>query len=173
LHSLLPVLHRSDRWPAPVRTVTSVRPVDSAGQAGGYISRTTNVPKSLSDVSRPWNKNTPKTQPAWKENSAQNLTKQLQTDQELTSSTKTQRHKQFTRGKSHKWLAPVRPAKSTDQTGVTWAAKDEQHPRVNSSKSKLRSPESLHRLEQVFGDSRNTSWGVHSQDFVYQNLPNQ
>jgi hypothetical protein len=42
------------RWPAPVR------PVDSAGQAGGYSSRTTSVPESLSDFSRPWNKNTPK-----------------------------------------------------------------------------------------------------------------
>jgi hypothetical protein len=86
LHGFLPVLHRSDRWPAPVR------PVDSAGQAGGYSSRTTNVPESLSDFSRPWNKNTPKTQPARKKNSTQNLTKQLQTDQELTSSTKTQKH---------------------------------------------------------------------------------
>jgi hypothetical protein len=47
LHSLLPVLHRSDRWPAPVR------PVDSAGQTGGYNSRTTSVPESLSDFSRP------------------------------------------------------------------------------------------------------------------------
>jgi hypothetical protein len=49
------------------------------------------------------------------------------------------------------WLAPVRPVKSIDQTGVTWAARDEQHPRVNSSKFKLRSPESLHGLEQDFG----------------------
>jgi hypothetical protein len=92
LHSLLSVLHWSDRWPAPVRPVTPVRPVDRAGQAGGYSRRTTSVPESLSDFSRPWNKNTPNTQPAWKENPTQNLTKQLQTDQELTSSTKTQRH---------------------------------------------------------------------------------
>jgi hypothetical protein len=91
-HGLLPVLHRSDRWPAPVRPVTPVRPVDKAGQAGGYSSRTTNVPESLSDFSRPWNKNIPKTQPAQKENRTQNLTNQLQTNQELTSSTKTQRH---------------------------------------------------------------------------------
>jgi hypothetical protein len=76
----------------PVRPVTPVRPMDSAGQANGYNSRTTSVPESLSDFSRPWNKNTPKTQPARKENPTQNLTKQLQTDQELTSSTKTQRH---------------------------------------------------------------------------------
>jgi hypothetical protein len=92
LHGLLPVLHRSDRWPAPVGPVTSVRPVDSDGQAGVYSSRTTSVPESPSDFSRPWNKTTPKTQPARKENPTQNLTKQLQTDQELTSSTKTQRH---------------------------------------------------------------------------------
>jgi hypothetical protein len=86
LHGLLPVPHRSDRWPAPVR------PMDSAGQAGVYSSRTTSVSESISDFSRPWNKTTPKTQPALKENPTQNLTKQLQTDQELTSSTKTQRH---------------------------------------------------------------------------------
>jgi hypothetical protein len=92
LHGLLPVLHRSDRWPAPVRPVTPVRPVDRAGQAGGYNSRTTSIPESLSDFSRPWNKSTPKTQPAQKENPTQNLTDQLQTNQELTSSTKTQRH---------------------------------------------------------------------------------
>jgi hypothetical protein len=92
LHGLLPVPHRSDRWPAPVRPMTPVRPVDSASQVGGYSSRTTSVPESLSHFSRPWNKTTPKTLPARKENPTQNLTKQLQTDQELTSITKTQRH---------------------------------------------------------------------------------
>jgi hypothetical protein len=40
LHDLLPVLRRSDRWPALVRPVTPVRPVDSVGQAGGYSSHT-------------------------------------------------------------------------------------------------------------------------------------
>jgi hypothetical protein len=64
-------------WPASVRPVTSVRPVDSAGQAGGYSSRTTSVPECLGDFSRPWNKNTPKTQPARKENPTQSLAKQL------------------------------------------------------------------------------------------------
>jgi hypothetical protein len=92
LHGLLPVLHRSDRWPALVRLMTPVRLVESAGQAGGYSSCTTSVPESLSEFSRPWNKNTSKTQPARKENPTQNLTKQLQIDQEQTSSTKTQRH---------------------------------------------------------------------------------
>jgi hypothetical protein len=85
LHGLLPVLHRSDRWPAPVRPVTPVRPVYRANQAGGYNSRTTSVPESLSDFSRPWNKNTPKTQPARKENLTQSLAKQLHTNEELTS----------------------------------------------------------------------------------------
>jgi hypothetical protein len=68
LHGLLPVLHRSDRWPAPVRPVTPVRSVDCAGQTGGYNSRTTSVSESISDFSSPYNKNTTKTQPARKEN---------------------------------------------------------------------------------------------------------
>jgi hypothetical protein len=92
LHGLLPVLHLPDRWPAPVRPVILVRPVDRAGQAGGYSSRKTTVPESLSDFSRSWNKTTLKTQPARKENPTQDLTKQHQTDQELTSITRTQRH---------------------------------------------------------------------------------
>jgi hypothetical protein len=66
--------------------------VDRAGQAGDYSSRTTNVPESLSDFSRPWNKNTTKTKPARKENPTPNLAKQLQTDQEQTSDTMTQKH---------------------------------------------------------------------------------
>jgi hypothetical protein len=112
LHGLLLVLHRSHRWPAPVRLVTPVRPVDRAGQVGGYSSRTTSVPESLSDFSRPWNKNTPKSQPARKENPTQNLAKQLQTDQELTSSTKTQRH---TSQAVHSRQIP--PVACTGQTG--------------------------------------------------------
>jgi hypothetical protein len=66
--------------------------VDRAGQAGGYKSCTTSFPESLSDFSKPWNKNTPKTQLAWKENPTQSQAKHLQTDQENTSSTTTQRH---------------------------------------------------------------------------------
>jgi hypothetical protein len=159
LDGLLPVLHRSDRWPVSVRPVTPVRPVDSAGQAGVYSSRTTSVPESLSDFSRPWNKNSPKTQPGRKENPTQNLAKQLQTDQELTSRTKTQRH--ASQAVHPRQIAQV---SCTGQTGQEhqsdWcnlADRDEQHPQVNSPKSKLRSPESLHGLEQDFGDSRNTS----------------
>jgi hypothetical protein len=66
--------------------------VDRAGQVGGYSSRTTSVPESISDFSRPWNKNTPKTQPSWEENPKQSLAKQLQTDQEQTSNTTAQRN---------------------------------------------------------------------------------
>jgi hypothetical protein len=71
LHGSLRVLHRSDWWPAPVRPVTPVRPVDRVGQAGGYNNRKTSVPESLIDLSRPWNKNTPTTQPTRKENPTQ------------------------------------------------------------------------------------------------------
>jgi hypothetical protein len=60
LHGLLPVLHRLDSWPAPVRPVTPVRPVDRAGQASGYSSRITSVLESLSDFSRLWKKTPPK-----------------------------------------------------------------------------------------------------------------
>jgi hypothetical protein len=84
--------YATHRWPVSVRPEAPVRPVDRAGQAGVCSSRTTNVPESLSDFSRPWNKNTPKTQPARKGNPTQNLAKQLQTDQELTSNNTAQRH---------------------------------------------------------------------------------
>jgi hypothetical protein len=57
--------------------VTPVRSVDRAGQAGGYSSHTTNIAGSLDDSSRPWNKNTLKTQLARKKNPSQNLAKQL------------------------------------------------------------------------------------------------
>jgi hypothetical protein len=33
--------------------------------------------------------------------------------------------------------------------------------------------DSLHRFAQDFGDSRNTSWALHIQDLVHQNLLNQ
>jgi hypothetical protein len=132
LQGLLPVLHQSDRWPVPVR------PVDRASQAGGYSSCTTSVPESLSDFSRPWNKNTLKTQPTRKENPTQILAKQLQTDQEQTNNTTAPKH---TSPAVH--LRQIPQVIRTGQTGVTWAARDEQHPRVNSPKSNSRSPESL------------------------------
>jgi hypothetical protein len=61
----------------------------------------------------------------------------------------------------------------TGQTGQAGPLGDEQDPRVNYSKSNSRSLESLHGFVQDFGDSRNTSWALHSQDLVHQNLLNQ
>jgi hypothetical protein len=114
--------------------------VDRAGQVGGYSSHTTNIAGSLDDSSRPWNKNTLKTQLARKKNPSQNLAKQLQTYQDLTSNNTTKRHtdQAITQGKSHKRLTSVRSVRSTGQTGHAWAAQDEQHQRVNSTKSNSR-----------------------------------
>jgi hypothetical protein len=41
---------------------------------------------------------------------------------------------------------------------------------LSPPKSNSRSPESLHGFAQDFGDSRNTSWALQSQDLVHQNL---
>jgi P pilus assembly chaperone PapD len=90
---------------------TPVRPMACADQTGGQ-SRTINVPESLSYFSRPWNQNTPKTQPAWKENHTQNLARQHQTDQELTSNNPTKRHMDLA---AHKRQIPQRV--HTGQTG--------------------------------------------------------
>jgi hypothetical protein len=79
------------------------------------------------------------------------------TDQQQHNPKTHTRIKQLTRGKSHKAFTPVRPVKSTGQTGVTWAAQDEQNLQVNFPKSYSRSPDSLHESDQDFGDSRNTS----------------
>jgi hypothetical protein len=73
------------------QTDDNVRPVSTNGQAGGYSSHTTNVPESLSDFSRPWNKDTLKTQPAQKKNPTQSLARQHQNGQKLTNNSTTQR----------------------------------------------------------------------------------
>jgi hypothetical protein len=169
------VPHQSDRWHLSIRPMALVRSVDSTGQAGGNQQMHNEVPGSLSDSSRPWKKTTTKEQPAKKENPSQNLARQLQTSQELDSRETGQHHTSttVTRCKSHKRLALVRLVKSTSQTGHAWAARDEQHLRINSPKSISRSSELLHRFAQDIGDSRNTSWALHSQDLVHQNLLNQ
>jgi hypothetical protein len=142
--------------------------VDRAGQAGGYSSRTTNVPESLNDFSRPWNKNTPKTQPARKKNHSQNQAKHLQ------NQTRIDQHQNDPKThESSKSPRQIPQRAHTGQTGGAWVARDEQNPQVNSSKSNSRSPISLHGFEQDFGGSRNTSWALHSQVMVYQNLLNQ
>jgi hypothetical protein len=48
-------------------------------------------------------------------------------------------------------------ANRTGQAGFSLNSWEEHSPRVNSPKTKPRSPESLHGLEQDFGDIRNTS----------------
>jgi hypothetical protein len=63
------------------------------------------------------------------------------------------------------------------KTGVTTGdareTRDKQSPRVNSSKTNSQSPDSLYGFAQDFGDSRNTSWALHSQVMVHQNSLNQ
>jgi hypothetical protein len=57
LSSLLPVPHRSNRWLLLVRSMAPVKKVNSVGQADGKQQMHIEVPGSLSDFSRPWNKN--------------------------------------------------------------------------------------------------------------------
>jgi hypothetical protein len=73
------------------------------------------VPESLIDSPRPWNKNHPKEQLVKKENASQNKARQLQTSQELDNRETKQHHTSTTvpREKSHKGLAPVRPIQSS------------------------------------------------------------
>jgi hypothetical protein len=52
---------------------------------------------------------------------------------------------------------PVRPVWETGQAGFSLDSREEHSPRVNSFKTKSRSLESLHGLEQDFGEIRNTS----------------
>jgi hypothetical protein len=48
-------------------------------------------------------------------------------------------------------VAPVRPVRGTGQTGVTWASRDERHPRVNTSKSKPNLPNRSTDLNKTLG----------------------
>jgi hypothetical protein len=104
----------------PLRPVTPVRLVDSAGQAGGYNNCTENVPGSLSDFLGLGTKPHQKTQPAREENPTQNLAKLLETCQELTISNTRQ---QGTHQDVHPRQLPQKAC--TGQTGHTWAARDE------------------------------------------------
>jgi hypothetical protein len=52
---------------------------------------------------------------------------------------------------------PVRPVRETGQACFSLDSREEHSPRVNSPKTNPRSPESLHGLEQDFGDIRSTS----------------
>jgi hypothetical protein len=103
----------------PVRPMVCADQTGDTGQTGGqsrsgggYSSRTTNVPESLSEFSRLWNQNTLKTQPARKKNPTQSQPKHLQNSQELTSTNTTQRH---TDSATHLRQIPQRA--HTGQTG--------------------------------------------------------
>jgi hypothetical protein len=162
LHGLLPVLHRSDRWIEPVRPVAAAaaRQMFQRGSVTSLGPGTKIPPIHNLQGRRTLHKpkqNTSKTAKNWP----------------ATTRPKDTRVKQFTRGKSHTRHTPVRPVTSTSQTGHAWAAWDEQHPQVNSSKTNSRSPDSLHGFKQDFGDSRNPSWALHSQVMVHQNSLNQ
>jgi hypothetical protein len=104
-------LARLAAYTAPVKLMACAGQTGDTGQAGGYSSCTTNVLESLNYFSRPWNKNTSKTL-AQKKNPSLNLAKQLQTDQELTSNSTTQRH---TRQVTHPRQIPQKA--HTGQTG--------------------------------------------------------
>jgi hypothetical protein len=162
LHDLLPVLHRSDRWIEPVRPVAT-----AAAQQMFQIASWTSLGPGTKRPSK-HNLHGRRTQHKANQNTSKTAKNRLAPTQPKDTWIQ-----QLTRGKSHKGLTPVRPVKSTGQTGVTWAARDEQNPRVNSSKSNSRSPNSLHGSEQDFGDSRNTSWALHSQVMAHQNSLNQ
>jgi hypothetical protein len=146
-----------------------VRPVGSAGQAMENSRCIVKFQEASVTPLGPGTKTTTKTSPS------ENLANQLQTSQELASRTTGQNHTTTAvpRDKTDQGLAPVRPIKNTSQTGHTWTAQDEQRPQVNSLKSNSRSPDSLHGFAQDFGDSRNTSWALHSIVMVHQNSLNQ
>jgi hypothetical protein len=78
-------LCRSDRWPVPVRPMACAGQTGGQSRSGRWLQQPHN--ESLSDFSRPWNKNISKTQLARKKNPTRSLTKH-----ELTSNNTTQRH---------------------------------------------------------------------------------
>jgi hypothetical protein len=133
VHSPTPVrpVPAGESWRLPLSGSTLVGPVRHTGQTGLSLK----VP----------NRQT-----------GQPISKLTQT-RNSSNTGQQQTHPDVHPSKNSPRVAPVRPVKSTGQIGVSWAARDEQHPRVNSPKSKPRSPESVHGLEQDFGDNRNTS----------------
>jgi hypothetical protein len=162
------VPHLSDRWHRSDRLTLPVRPVANS-------RCTTKFQEALVTPLVPGTKTTTKEQPAKKESPLQNVARQLQTSQELDNMKTEQHHMSTTvpRDKTHQELVPIRPVKSTDQTGHAWVAQDEQRPQVNSPKTNSRSPESLDEFVQDFRDSRNTSWALQRQDLVHQILLNR
>jgi hypothetical protein len=137
--------HQLDHWAAPVRPIPA--------------SETWRLPQNGSTPVRPMQHTgqTDLSQKAPKHQTGLPSSKLIQTRN--SSNTGQQRtHPNVHPSINPTRVSPVRPVRGTSQTGVTWASRDEQHPRVNTPKSKPQSPESLHGLEQDFGDIRKTSW---------------
>jgi hypothetical protein len=141
-----------------------VRPVDSVGQVVCKQQIHNNVPGSLCDSFRPWNKNHHQST-TW--NEGKSLTKPSKPTPNKPRTYQQDHVTQPHERNSSPRQNPTRPC--TGQTGHAWAALDEQRPRVNSLKSNSRSPDLLHGFSQDFWDSRNTSWTLYSQVMVHQN----
>jgi hypothetical protein len=135
--------HRSDRWGPPVKLVPAGETWWVPQKGFTPVRPVRHTGQTVLSQKAPKSPNRP-------------------TDHQTDPNSKQLQHR-TTANTPRRWpkLKPNRGC--TGQTGVTWASRDEQHPRVNTSKSKPWFPESLHRIEQDFGNSRNTSWGVHSQ----------
>jgi hypothetical protein len=107
-----------------------VRPVNSAGQAGGKQQMHSEVLGSFSDSSRPWNKNHHQRTTCQE---GKPLTKLSKTTPNYP---RTREQENGTTPHEHSSSPRQIPQRaSTGQTGHAWAARDEQHPRVNSPKS--------------------------------------
>jgi hypothetical protein len=115
---------------------TLVRLVSTTGQTGPYWGNLATSTERLhtgqtdathrSDRSQPESPKHQTGQPSSKPTQTRNS---CNTGQQRT-------HPDVHPSKNPTGVAPVRPVRGTGQTGVTWASQDEQHPRVNTSKSK-------------------------------------
>jgi hypothetical protein len=155
-------------WPTPAGTVSTTSQTGPywknmrTSTEGPYTSQAGVAHRS--DPSKLGNPKSTK-QTYWSPNRPKLETAATRDNNELTQT--------FTRGKTHWASTLVRPVSSTSQIGQAGPLRDEQLPRVNSPKSNSWPPESLHGSVQDFGDSRNTSWALHSQDLVHQNFLNR
>jgi hypothetical protein len=127
LHNLFSVPHQSDRWLLPFRPMAPVRQVDSADQAGGNNKCTTKFQRASVTTLGPGRKSPPKLELKETKNlhkTKQNTMKPAK-NRPAASQPKATPTRQFTRAKSHRVLAPVRPVICTSQT-EGWASRDEQ-----------------------------------------------
>jgi hypothetical protein len=151
-----------------------------AGQTGGqcrsgdsYSNWTENVPGSLSDFSMPRHKTSSESTTC---NGRKPYTKPSQTPRNLP---RTNQQQHTTTGNSARRSPEANPTKGFHRSDQSRAPVTlgqlgmNSILRVSPSKSNSRSPDSLHGFAQDFGDSRNTSWALHCQNLVHQNLLEQ